>query len=250
MKTSACENNRQVQDHLKDLYQKTVEGMNKGQQRQVSKLLNKYSNVFSETDDDIGRTGVLKHRIPTGEAQPIRQPLRRVPYHMQKEMDEQIDNMLKKDVITPSKSPWASGIVLVKKKDGSKRFCVDYRRLNEVTIEDAYPLPRIDESLDQLAGSKWFSCLDMNSGYWQVELDPQDREKSAFISRKGLYEFKVLPFGLCNAPATFERLIEIVLAGLHWETCLVYLDDIIVCGKTFEDMVTWMRCFQDYNRLD
>ena len=237
VKTSACENNRQVPDHLKDLYQKTVEGMNKGQQRQVAKLLNKYSNVFSETDDDIGRTGVLKHRIPTGEAQPIRQPLRRVPYHMQKEMDEQIDNMLKKDVITPSKSPWASGIVLVKKKDGSKRFCVDYRRLNEVTIKDAYPLPRIDESLDQLAGSKWFSCLDMNSGYWQVELDPQDREKSAFISRKGLYEFKVLPFGLCNSPATFERLIEIVLAGLHWETCLVYLDDIIVCGKTFEDMV-------------
>ena len=237
VKTSACENNRQVPDHLKDMYQKTVEGMNKGQQRQVAKLLNKYSNVFSETDDDIGRTGVLKHRIPTGEAQPIRQPLRRVPYHMQKEMDEQIDNMLKKDVITPSKSPWASGTVLLKKKDRSKRFCVDYRRLNEVTIKDAYPLPRIDESLDQLAGSKWFSCLDMNSGYWQVELDPKDREKSAFISRKGLYEFKVLPFSLCNAPATFERLIEIVLAGLHWETCLVYLDDIIVCGKTFEEMV-------------
>ena len=207
VKTSACENTKQVPGHLKDLYQKTVEGMNKGQQRQVAKLLNKYSNVFSETDDDIGRTGVLKHRIPTGEAKPIRQPLRRVPYHMQKEMDEQIDNMLKKDVITPSKSPWASGIVLVKKKDGSKRFCVDYRRLNEVTIKDAYPLPRIDESLDQLAGSKWYSCLDMNSGYWQVELDPQDREKSAFISRKGLYEFKVLPFGLCNAPATSERRI-------------------------------------------
>ena len=110
VKTSACENNRQVPDHLKDLYQKTVEGMNKVQQRQVAQLLNKYSNVFSETDDDIGRTGVLKHRIPTGEAQPIRQPLRRVPYHMQKEMDELIDNMLEKDVITPSKSPWASGI--------------------------------------------------------------------------------------------------------------------------------------------
>ena len=115
---------------------------------------------------------------------------------------------------------------------------MDYRRLNEVTIKDAYPLPRIDESLDQLAGSKWFSCLDMNAGYWQVELDPQDREKSAFISRKGQYEFKVLPFGLCNSPATFERLIEKVLAGLHWETCLVYLDDIIVCGKTFDEMVT------------
>ena len=226
-----------VPDHLADLYQRTVEGMSSSQQKRVAHLLNKYSSVFSETDDDIGRTGVLKHRIPTGDAQPIKQPLRRVPYHMQKEMDEQIDNMLQKDVITPSKSPWASGIVLVKKKDGSKRFCVDYRRLNDVTIKDAYPLPRIDESLDQLAGSCWFSCLDMNSGYWQVELDQEDRKKTAFISRKGLFEFKVLPFGLCNAPATFERLVEIVLAGLHWETCLVYLDDIIVCGKTFDDMV-------------
>ena len=228
---------KHVPSHLSDLYQRTVEGMNNEQQKKVANLLNKYSSVFSENDNDIGRTGVLKHRIPTKDVQPIKQPLRRVPYHMQKEMDEQIDKLLEKDVITPSKSPWASGIVLVKKKDGSKRFCVDYRRLNDVTIKDAYPLPRIDESLDQLAGSKWFSCLDMNSGYWQVELDQDDRKKTAFISRKGLFEFKVLPFGLCNAPATFERLVEIVLAGLHWTTCLVYLDDIIVCGKTFDEMV-------------
>ena len=228
---------KHVPSHLSDLYQRTIEGMNKEQQKKVANLLTKYSSVFSENDNDIGRTGVLKHRIPTQNVQPIKQPLRRVPYHMQKEMDEQIDKLLEKDVITPSKSPWASGIVLVKKKDGSQRFCIDYRRLNDVTIKDAYPLPRIDESLDQLAGSKWFSCLDMNSGYWQVELDEKDREKTAFISRKGLYEFKVLPFGLCNAPATFERLVEIVLAGLHWETCLVYLDDIIVCGKTFDEMV-------------
>ena len=154
--------------------------------------------MFSVNDDDIGRTGVLKHRIPTGEAQPIRQPLRRVPYHMQKEMDEQIDTMLKKDVITPSKSPWASGIVLVKKKDGSKRFCMDYRHLNDITIKDAYPLPRIDKSLDQLAGSKWFSCLDMNSGYWQVELDPNDREKSAFVSRKGYMNSRFYPLGIAT----------------------------------------------------
>ena len=217
VKTSVCENNRQVPDHLKDLYQKTVEGMDKGQQRQVAKLLNKYSKVFSESDDDIGRTGVLKHRIPTGEAQPIRQPLRRVPYHMQKETDEHIDNMLKNDVITPSKRPWASGIVLVKKKDGSKRFCMDYRRLNEVTIKDACPLMRIDESLDQLAGSKWFSCLDMNSGYWQVELDPQDREKSAFISNKGLYEFKVLLSDYVTPPPHLKGLLKLCWQAFAWK---------------------------------
>ena len=105
--------------------------------------------MFSVNDDDIGRTGVLKHRIPTGDALPIRQPLRRVPYHMQKEMDEHIDTVLKKDVITPSKSPWASDIVLAKKKDGSKIFCVDYQCLSDLTIKNAYPLPRIDKSLDQ-----------------------------------------------------------------------------------------------------
>ena len=143
-----------VPDHLTDLYQRAVEGLSGDQQHQVAKLLNKYSSVFSENDDDIGRTGVLKHKIPTADARPIKQPLRRVPYHMQKEMDDQIESMLKKDIISPSKSPWASGIVLVKKKDGSKRFCVDYRRLNDVTIKDAYPLPRIDESLDQLADER------------------------------------------------------------------------------------------------
>ena len=156
---------------------------------------------------------------------------------MQKETDKQIDKLLDKDAITPSRSPWASCIVLVKKKDGSKRFCIDYHGLNDVTIKDVYALPRIDESLDQLAGSKGFSCLDMNSGYWLVEVDHDDRKKTAFIRRKGLFEFKVFPFGCYNAPATFERLVEIVLVGIHWTTCFVYLDDIIVCGKTFDEMV-------------
>lgn len=176
-----------VPDHLTDLYERTVIGMDGEQWKQVANLLNKYASVFSENDDDIGRTGILKHKIPTGNASPIKQPLRRVPFHMNKEIDEQIDSMLKKDVITPSKSPWASGIVLVKKKDGSKRFCVDYMRLNDITIKDAYPLPRVDECLDQLAGSRWFSCLDMNSGYWQVEMDHDDREKTAFVSRAGFF---------------------------------------------------------------
>ncbi|MCG8033578.1 MAG: reverse transcriptase family protein, partial [Candidatus Thiodiazotropha taylori] len=166
---------------------------------------------------------------------------------MNVEINQQIDDMLEKDVIQPSSSPWASGIVMVQKKDGTKRFCVDHRRLNDVTTKDAYPLPRIDDSLDQLSGAKWFSCLDLNSGYWQVEVDDDDREKTAFASRKGLFEFKVMPFGLCNAPASFERLMETVLAGLNWQICLIYLDDIIVTGKTFEDMVNNLD--QVFNRL-
>ena len=229
--------NEKVPGHLKDLYERTITDMNFEQQVQVAKLLKKYSDVFSESDNDIGRTGIIKHRIPTGDAHPIKQRPRRVPVHMNEEIDKQLENMLKENVIQPSTSPWASSIVMVKKKDGSNRFCVDYRKLNDITIKDAYPLPRVDESLDQLTGSKWFSCLGLNSGYWQVETDPTDREKTAFTSRRGLFEFTVMPFGLCNAPATFERLMETILAGLHWEVCLIYLDDVIVTGKSFEDMV-------------
>ena len=197
--------NVSIPSHLLDLYDRTVKGMTVDQQRDVAQLLCKYASVFSESDSDIGRTGIIKHKIPTGATQPIKQRPRRVPVHMNEEVDHQIDNMLQEKIIQPSKSPWASAIVMVKKKDGSSRFCVDYRKLNDATIKDAYPLPHIDESLDQLAGSTWFSCLDLNSGYWQVETDPQDKEKTAFTSRKGLFEFNVMPFGLCNAPATFER---------------------------------------------
>ena len=226
-----------VPNHLQDLYQRTIAGLDPKQRKDVASLLRKYAGVFSEDDGDIGRTGIIKHKIDTGEARPVKQPLRRVPMHMNAEVDSHIEQMLEKDVIQPSCSPWASGIVLVKKKDGSTRFCIDYRRLNDLTIKDAYPLPRIDECLNQLAGNSWFSCLDLNSGYWQVEVDENDREKTAFTSRKGLFEFRVMPFGLCNAPATFERLMETVLAGLQWEICLIYLDDVIVTGATFQEMI-------------
>jgi hypothetical protein len=143
--------------------------------------------------------------------------------------------MLDKDIIKPSASPWASPIVLVQKKDGTVRLCVDYHKVNSVTRKDAYPLPRIDDTLDTLAGSCWFSTLDLVSGYWQVEVTEADQEKTAFCTPEGLFQFKVMPFGLCNAPATFQRLMDMVLAGLQWSNCLVYLDDVIIPGRTFEE---------------
>lgn len=143
--------------------------------------------------------------------------------------------MLNNGIIEPSKSAWSSAIVLVPKKDGSTRFCVDYRKLNEVTIKDAYPLPRVDDCLDSLANSKWFSSMDLNSGFWQVGMAEDHKEKTAFSTSLGLFHFKVMPFGLCNSPSTLSRLLEDVLRGLQWEECLLYMDDIIVPGSTFAE---------------
>lgn len=147
-------------------------------------------------------------------------------------------------LIEPSTSPWASAVVMVPKKlIESWRLCADFRPLNQVTKKDPYPLPRIDETLDVVAGSAWFSSLDLWSGYWQVPLTPEAKPKTAFITSGGLWQFKVFPFGgLCNAPATFERLMDKVLANIPRQECVVYLDDILVHGASFEAAPGSLRC--------
>jgi hypothetical protein len=125
----------------------------------------------------------------------------------------------------------------VRKKDGTTRFCVDYRRLNDITRKYSFPLPHTDSTLHALGGSRWFTTLDLKSGLWQTELDPDAKKTQHFLFGKRLWQFTVMPFGLCNAPVTFERLMETVLANLLWETCLVYLDDIIVLGRDFDDQL-------------
>ena len=196
-------------------------------------LLMEYADVFS-FHSDLGRTDLTKHHIDTGDSQPIHQLPRRVSPARRQEVRQLLNEMLKNDIIQPSNSPWSSPIILVRKRDGSTRFCIDYRKVNSVTRKDAYPLPRVDDILDTLGGSKWFSTLDLKSGYWQVEVDSSSREKTAFTTSEGLYEFKVMPFGLCNAPATFQRLMNRVLCDVNWVECLVYIDDTVVIGRTFE----------------
>ncbi len=141
--------------------------------------------------------------------------------------------MLDRGVIEPCQSNWASPVVLVTKKDGTTHFCVDYRKLNDVSKKDAFPLPGIIDTLDALRGSTYFSNLDLYSGYWQVEMDQRNIDKTAFVTRQGLFRFTLMLFGLCNAPATLERLMELVLKDLNWKICLIYLDDIIVYGAGF-----------------
>ena len=143
--------------------------------------------------------------------------------------------------MSPDRALGLRPVVLVRKKDDSLRFCVDYRKLNNVTRFDAYPLPRVDETLEALGGSKFFTTLDLLSGYWQVGLTPEARLKSAFCVRSSLYLWNVMPFGLCNAPSTFERLMETVLLGLQWKTCLVYLDDIVIFAKNEEEHLQRME---------
>lgn len=210
-------------------------GFTTTQLQAVRELLCDHFSVFSRDDSDLGRTHLTRHQIDTGQARPIKMAPRRVPLHLQQEVAEHVKQMQENGIIQPSCSPWAAPVVPVRKKDGGLRFCVDYRKLNEVTRKDAYPLPRIDDALDSLHSAQWFSTLDLASGYWQVEVDPQSRPKTAFITRQGLFEFNVLPFGLTNSPSTFQRLMDLVLADLQWTTCLVYLDDIIVFGRDFTE---------------
>ena len=149
--------------------------------------------------------------------------------------------MLNDGVCVPSASPWSSPVTLKKKKDGSIRFCIDYRALNALTRRDAYPLPRIDDSLAALGGKTFFSVLDLVSGYWQIPVAERDRSKTAFITADGLFEFKVMPFGLTNAPATFQRFMDRVLGGLKWQHLLVYMDDICVFGRDFGSHLQSLR---------
>lgn len=205
--------------HLHDPFERSTMNMEAKIKETVRQLLMLYHASFAKSDRYLGRTDSIK-KIYKGDSLPIKQAPRRIHFHMQKDVDGHIDDLLQRNIIEPSSSPWASNIVLVKKKDGTTRFCIDYRKLN-VTKHDAYLLPRIDDSLDQLRGATWFPTLDLCSGYWQVAVDSQDNQKTAFSTRRGLFEFSVMPFGLCNAPVTFERLMETVLRGLQFEMCLM-----------------------------
>ncbi len=176
----------------------------------------------------------------------MKQPPRRMPFIVRQEVAKQLRSMQQNGVIQPSCSPWSSPVIMVRKKNGSHRFCVDYRGLNAVTKPDTFPLPRIDDLLDQLGKARYFSTLDLASGFWQIRMELLSQEKTAFVTPRGLYEFRVMPFGLTNAPAVFQRLMQRVLAGLNPEDgnefVTAYMDDVLVFSATFpaSNAIPWI----------
>ncbi len=235
--------NEDIPDFLQDCIARACENVEcEKQKQQIRQLFKDYSTLFAESSFDLGRTNIVEHTIDVGDARPIRQPPRRKPLHLRAEEERQVKEMLQKGIISPSSSPWSSATVLVKKKSGDWRLAIDYRQVNQVSKKDSYPLPNIADHLDALGGSKWFSTLDLASGFWQVGMVEKDKEITAFSAGNGgLYQFNVMPFGLCNAAATFARVMERTLAGLNWNTCLVYLDDIIVPAPSFDEAITRIR---------
>ena len=219
----------------------TLETLTPAQQQKLTDFLKEHNTAFALEEGERGETDLVEMHIDTGDAAPQRCPSRRMPFVVREEVHvaKQLDRMQAAGVIEPSMSPWSSAVVMVRKKDGSHRFCVDYRHLNAVTKADTYmyPLPRIDDLLDQLGCCKFFSTLDLASGYWQIRVDPQSQEKTAFVTPQGLYEFKVMPFGLTNAPAVFQRLVQRLLTGLNPPSgpdfVAVYIDDLLVFSPTW-----------------
>jgi len=200
---------------------------------QLNQLLQAYRDVFCEKGTPVS---IAKDAPPatinTGDHPPIKQQGYRLPLKKREKVEKLIDEMLADGVIQPSDSPWAFPITLAPKKDGTTRFCVDYRKLNTITRKDAHPLPHIQDVFDQLHGATIFSTLDLKAGYWQIPMDRDSIAKTAFTCHRGLFEFTRLPFGLTNAPAIFQRTMNKVLSGLIGRCCMVYIDDVVVFSKT------------------
>ena len=194
------------------------------------KMLEKHEDMWRP--GKLGTVDASYHRI---ELEPGTKPIRQAPYrqgHKGRDIQQQeITKMLDARVIEPATGEWASPVVLVPKKDGYLRLCIDYRRLNAKTVPEVYPLPRMDECLDSLGDAAVFKTLECNSGYWQVPIAPKDRGKTTFTTHLGTFRHLRMPFGLRNGPATFQRALDIIFSGVRWQTCLIYLDEVMIFSK-------------------
>lgn len=192
-------------------------------------------SAFARHDLDVGSVAGVTHRIELESNEPFKERTRRVSPADFNDLKRHLQDLLATGVIEESHSPYASPVVLVRKKNGELRMVVDYRRLNNLTKKDAYPLPRIEETFTLLSGSKWFTVLDLKSGYYQLEVEPVDRPKTAFTTPFGTWQFRRMPQGLTNSPATFQRTMEKVMAGINLQEVVAFLDDLIIFSSSLEE---------------
>ena len=199
-------------------------------------LLLEFHHVFSLEPNEIGCTVTTKHVIELMKDEPFKERFRRIAPPLVDEVCQHIQEMLDSGAIRPSQSPWCNAMVLVRKKDGSLWFCIDFRRLNARTKKDTYPLPHMQETMESMVGARHFSCMDLKSGFWQVKMDDESRQYTAFtVDSMGIYKILRMPYGLCNAPATFQHLMQNCLGVLNLTYALIYLDDVIVYSKTEDE---------------
>ena len=234
VKTSSDGVLEELPQHLADLYERSSELLSSDEQKRLVEVLTEYSDVFSKDDFDIGNSNLVEHKIETGDAKPVKNNPRRFAPAVNAAADVIVQDLLDRKLIRPSKSPWSSPIVMARRKDGAFRLCLDFRGLNKVSKTDAYPLPRIDDTLESLGKAKWYCTADLASGYWQIKMEEKSIEKTAFCTRQGLYEWLVMPFGLSSAVATFQRLMETILSDMRYTCCLVYIDDLFLYGPTVD----------------
>ena len=201
---------------------------------QINSLISKFSQIFSCQNSTLSTCTLQPIRIIT-EGAPICQRAYRTPLLKRQTISKAIDEMLAQGIIQPSCSPWASPVTLVPKPDGSTRFCVDYRKLNQVSLKDRYPLPQVADICDGMQGASVFSTIDLKSGFHQIRVDPRDSEKTAFICHRGLFEFVRMPFGLANGPSHFQRIMDLVFSDLLGQCVMVYIDDIVIYSKNLTD---------------
>ncbi|MEW8548463.1 MAG: reverse transcriptase domain-containing protein, partial [Candidatus Thiodiazotropha sp.] len=206
----------------------------------ITQLLNSNLDLLAKNDSDLSQTDTVTMKIETGDHPPIKLRPYRTPLNTRKIIDKAVDEMLAADIIERSRSSWSFPVIIVEKKDGSSRFCVDYRKLNKVTRPIAQPLPLIDDIINRLSGAKYFSSLALKSGYWQVKMDEQSRDKTAFTCHRGLFSFKRMPFGLSQAPAYFTELMNEVLTGLD-DFATSYLDDVLIWSSSLEEHLTHIQ---------
>ena len=200
--------------------------------------IQEYKHLFGDVPT---RTNVIYHDVDVGDAKPIKQHPYRLNPSKAKYLHEEVKYLLDNDLIEPSKSNWSSPCILVPKPDGSYRMCTDYRKVNNVTKTDTFPIPRIDDCIDRVGKAKYVTKFDLLKGFWQVPLTDRAREISAFVTPDGLFQYKVMPFGMKNSPASFQRMINEITSGL--DGCEAYIDDVILCSDTWEEHIKLMRKF-------